>query len=157
MLGTTGDLFFIIHDWLFSVEIMMASLTMPIAVKLFNEEVGDDIDGDSNRDTDYFKDKRRVKYIKWLAHLTFCVLTMIWFIGSAVTGSFIWRMGDNVLWLFIMTVFLTALLRIKSMITKMNTNEKLKPNHTLMNINLITFSIEWIISLNIFVLAFLTT
>ena len=135
----------------------MASLTMPIAIKLFNEDVSDDIDGDSNRDTDYFKDKRRMKLIKWLANATFCVLTMIWFIGSAVTGSLTWRESDNVLWLFIMTVFLGALLRIRSMITKMNANENLKPNHTLMNINLITFSVEWILSLNMFVLAILTT
>ena len=85
-MATTGDLIFIIHDWFFSVEIMMASLTMPIAIKLFNEEVGDDIDSDTTRDTDYFKDKQRVKHIKWLVNVAFYVLTVIWFIGSAITG-----------------------------------------------------------------------
>ena len=72
---------------------------------------------------------------------------------SAITGSFVWRMGIDVLFFFITTVFMVALLRIKRMITRMNSFERLKPNYTLMNINLVTFAFEWIVYMNVFTVA----
>ena len=52
LLATTGDLAFVIHDWLFTIEIMMASLTLPTALKLLNKDVDDDRDvkDDFNRE-----------------------------------------------------------------------------------------------------------
>ena len=53
LLATTGDLAFVIHDWLFIQEIMMASLTLPIALKLFNKDVVDDRDVEDELDREY--------------------------------------------------------------------------------------------------------
>ena len=85
LLASTGDLAFIIHDWLFTEQIMMASFNMPIAIKLFNEDLGDDsgnYDECENRSSVYFKDKRRVKNIKWLANLSMYTITLVWYILS---------------------------------------------------------------------------
>ena len=54
LLASTGDLAFIFHDWLFTEQVMMASLNMPIAMKLFNEDVVDDLGNDGgNRGSIY--------------------------------------------------------------------------------------------------------
>ena len=88
-----------------------------------------------------------------MANVSFSVLTISWYIVSAVTGSFIWRTSMNVIFFFITLVFMGALLNIRKMITTVNANERLKPNHTLMNVNLVTFAFESIVFLNVFVLA----
>ena len=62
-------------------------------------------------------------------------------------------MGINVLFFFITTVFMVSLLRIRRMISTVNPSERLKPNHTLMNINFVTFAAEWIIYLIVFSVA----
>ena len=36
-LATIADLAFVLHDWLFTEQIMMASLTMPIAIQMINK------------------------------------------------------------------------------------------------------------------------
>ena len=84
LLASTGDLAFIFHDWLFTEQVMMASLNMPIAIKLFNEDVEDNLgdDDDGTRGSIYSKDKRRVNRIKWLANLTMCAMTLVWYILS---------------------------------------------------------------------------
>ena len=53
LLATTGDLAFVIHDWLFIQEIFMASLTLPIALKLFNKGAEDDGDVEDEFDKEY--------------------------------------------------------------------------------------------------------
>ena len=63
--------------------------------------------------------------------------------------------GVNLLWAFITTVFFIALIKIRKLITSVNVNERLKPNLTLMNINLATFALSWILYSIIFVLSIL--
>ena len=46
-----------------------------------------------------------------------------------------------------------ALIKIRKLITSVNVNERLKPNHSLMNVNLATFTSSWILSTDIFVLS----
>jgi len=38
LLATIGDLFFILHDWLFAIQFLDASLRMPIAINIFTRE-----------------------------------------------------------------------------------------------------------------------
>ena len=56
LLASTGDLAFILHDWLFTEQIIMASLNMPIAIKFFNENLGDDsgYSDDGNCSSEYY-------------------------------------------------------------------------------------------------------
>ena len=149
-MATTADLFFVIHDWMFTVEIMMASLTMPVVIKFFDEG---NVADDDEQDAEYQRSMKRVKCIKWSANSTYYTLTIGWYVVSLITGSFIWRMSVNLLYFFITSVFLVALLSIRRMITAVNTNERLKPNKSLMTINLVTFSFEFLVSLIVLILA----
>ena len=149
LLATIGDLAFIIHDWLFTLETMMASLQMPIAIKLFNE----DYERESLADANFSMEMRRVRNIKWLANLTFCMIAVAWFTVSTVTGMFVWRMSIDMVWLYITTVYIASLLKIRKMINKVNKTERLRPNHDLMRMNLATFIFEWLVYLNVFVVA----
>ena len=151
LLATIGDSAFIIHDWLFTLETMMASLQMPIAIKLFNVENEGDFESES--DSEFLREKRRVRNIKWLANLVFCIITIAWFTVSTMTGSFVWRMSIDMVWLYITTVYIVSLLKIRKMINKVNKTERLKPNHDLMRVNLASFVYEWIIYLNVFIFA----
>ena len=151
LLATIGDSAFIIHDWLFTLETMMASLQMPIAIKLFNVENEGDFESES--DSEFLREKRRVRNIKWLANLVFCMITIAWFTVSTMTGSFVWRMSIDMVWLYITTVYIVSLLKIRKMINKVNKTERLKPNHDLMRVNLASFVYEWIIYLNVFIFA----
>ena len=130
---------------------MMASFQMPIAIKLFNEE--NEVDFESESDNEFLRMKRRVRNIKWLANLVFCIITITWFTVSTITGSFVWRMSIDMVWLYITTVYIVSLLRIRKMINKVNRTERLKPNHDLMRVNLASFIYEWIIYLNVFIFA----
>ena len=129
----------------------MASFQMPIAIKLFNEE--NEVDFESESDNEFLRMKRRVRNIKWLANLVFCIITITWFTVSTITGSFVWRMSIDMVWLYITTVYIVSLLRIRKMINKVNRTERLKPNHDLMRVNLASFIYEWIIYLNVFIFA----
>ena len=149
-MATTADLFFVIHDWMFTVEIMMASLTMPVVIKFFDEG---NVADDDEQDAQYQKSMRRVNCIKWSANSTFYALITGWYVVSLIEGLFIWRMSVNLLYFFITTVFLVALLSIRRMITAVNTNERLKPNKSLMTINLVTFSFEFLVILIVLILA----
>ena len=128
----------------------MASLTMPIVIKFFDEG---NVADDDEQEAEYNKNMKRVKRIKYSANSIFYTLTMGWYVGSLITGSFIWRMSVNFLYFFITSVFLVALLSIRRMITAVNTNERLKPNKSLMTINLVTFSFEFLVSLIVLILA----
>lgn len=130
---------------------MMASFQMPIAIKLFNEE--NEVDFESESDNEFLRMKRRVRNIKWLANLVFCIITITWFTVSTITGSFVWRMSIDMVWLYITTVYIVSLLRIRKMINKVNRTERLKPNHDLMRVNLASFIFNWIIYLNVFIFA----
>ena len=129
----------------------MASFQMPIAIKLFNEE--NEVDFESESDNEFLRMKRRVRNIKWLANLVFCIITITWFTVSTITGSFVWRMSIDMVWLYITTVYIVSLLRIRKIINKVNRTERLKPNHDLMRVNLASFIYEWIIYLNVFIFA----
>ena len=129
----------------------MASFQMPIAIKLFNEE--NEVDFESESDNEFLRMKRRVRNIKWLANLVFCIITITWFTVSTITGSFVWRMSIDMVWLYITTVYIVSLLRIRKMINKVNRTERLKPNHDLMRVNLASFIFNWIIYLNVFIFA----
>ena len=131
----------------------MASFQMPIAIKLFNEE--NEVDFESESDNEFLREKRRVRNIKWLANLVFCIITIAWFTVSTITGSFVWRMSIDMVWLYITTVYIVSLLRIRKMINKVNRTERLKPNHDLMRVNLASFIFNWIIYLNVFIFAML--
>ena len=62
-----------------------------------------------------------VKWLRILASGLFYVLLACWFILTVTTQSFIWRMGINVLYLFLTGVFLWSLMRIKCLIERVNT------------------------------------
>ena len=85
--------------------------------------------------------------------MAFTLLTAVWFVISALTGSFVWRMGIDMLFFFITTVFLVALLKIKKMILSVNKTNKFKPNVALMNWNFCLFAFESLIYLIVFILA----
>ena len=89
--------------------------------------------------------------------MTMCAITLVWYILSVSHGSYVWRVSINLLWAFITTVFLAALIKIKKLITSVNVNERLQPNHTLMNVNLAAFVISSIFSTNMFVLSLVYT
>ena len=83
----------------------------------------------------------------------FVVLAAIWFFASVITGSFLWRMGINVVFFYITVIFMIGLLSIKSFIAKINTKDQFKPNHQLMNVNLGTFTGEFVIYLVVLIMA----
>ena len=107
---------------------------MPIAIKLFTDE--EEVDG---------KEKSRAIRCRWLVNLAFFVLAISWFVTSAVTGDFSWRMRINVLFFFVTVIFVVSLLRIRRLISTVNFSERLSPNHCLMNLNLVTFASECLI------------
>ena len=57
------------------------------------------------------------------------MLSATWFLASLITGSFLWRMGINVVFFYITVIFMIGLLKIKSFIVKINTKGQFKPNH----------------------------
>ena len=99
-----GDLFFILHDWVFTEQYLSASLLMPIAITM--------IEGESDTE----KEKKRARLIVIICQIIFYSMTIAWFTLSVITGNFIWRFSINVVFFFLTIVFLVSLFRIRKMI-----------------------------------------
>ena len=103
--ASVGDLFFVIHDWLFTEEILRASLMMPIAIQMMYSE--EDVRK---------KAMLRAERIVLACRIIFYSLTASWFLLSVITGEFLWRMSINLLFLYVTAFFLVSLCKIRSMI-----------------------------------------
>ena len=76
LIVTFGDLFLIVHDWLFTYRILEASLMMPIVMSRVNDSKGD-------------VEQRKTKQVRCWLHLTnggFFIGAFAWFLVSAISG-----------------------------------------------------------------------
>ena len=141
LIATLADAFFFTHDWIFIEQMLSASLTMPIALNWIRNYC------------EIEAAEKRVKSILSVVNVAFYVLLILWFLVSAVTGKFLWRMSVNLLSLFTTVIYVVSLLRIKRIISQINNRQQFKPNIFLMNLNLYTFALEVVTFGAIFVLA----
>lgn len=139
--ASLGDLFFILHDWIFTQQYLSASLLMPIAITM--------IDGESDTE----KQKVRAKRIVVTLQVIFYTMTLAWFILSVLSGSLIIRFSINIVFIFLTLVFLVSLYRIKSLIQKVNNVKHFETNHRLLNLNLVTFIVEGFTYGTVFILS----
>ena len=114
---------------------------MPMAIDMFTGEKLNE------------KDKRRATLIIRYSNVAFYTLALAWFLVSAITGNFVWRMSVNLCFFFITFVFMISLIRINRFISQINSRKQFKANTNLMSVNLITFAIEAILFLISFVLS----
>ena len=59
------------------------------------------------------KEEKRAKRIKIATSIGFYGMLAVWFIGSVVTGSSIWRFSNSLVYMYIMTVFMVSLWLIR--------------------------------------------
>ena len=125
-----GDLFFILHDWLFTEQYLKASLLMPIALELFEQE------------SDTEKKKKQAKRIILVVRVLFYSMTSVWFVFSAISGNLSVRVFIALIFIYITVVFMVSLFKIRSLINRVNTCRTLQTNHRLLNLNLVTSAAE---------------
>ena len=131
MLATVADLFFILHDWVFTEQIFHASLTIPIVICLY-------------KDVQRLQaDAKVAMKIRYAVNITFYLLTLTWFLISLINGKFIWRMAVSTLFFIEGLVFLVSLMLIRGYIQKVNSRKQFKPNNCLMYVNLLMIGLEW--------------
>ena len=106
MIASIGDLALLIHDWVFLEQYLAASLTMPIAVRIFRGDVA----------TDVASEMKRVAKIRLLSNLAFYMVLLAWFLASTITQMFFWRMSISIIIILSTLVFLVGFFRIRSMI-----------------------------------------
>ena len=113
---------------------MKSSLYMPIAIgKLQGKETE--------------KESKRAEWIIKLSNLGFYLGTLAWFLGSAITGKFAWRMLTSLPLTYVFTIFLISLARIEGFISKFDTRQQYKPNYRLVIINKVIFIFELLVQL----------
>ena len=124
--ATLGDLFFLVHDWLFTEQYVAASLLMPIAVSIQSRPSAA-LDGE----------KQRAKRTITACNAGFYVLTAAWFGVSIYSGKFVWRTGSNFIFAVVLVTLSVTLFRIKQLIERMNATKLLKTNYWLINVNML--------------------
>ena len=144
-MASLGDFIFIIHDWLFTEQYLSASLMMPIAIDMFEKE-GSFMDVKS--------DQRKARIALRAHNVFFYLITIAWLTVASITDNFLWRMAISMIFLYITTVFLWSLSRIRNFLKSKELDQSsFKTNSRLLNINLMTFSGEWIVFGILFALA----
>ena len=84
---------------------MKSSLYMPIAI-------------DKSQGMDTENNSRRADRIIMLSNLGFYLGLLVWFLGSAITGKFAWRMLTSIPLTYVFTIFLISLARIEGFLKK---------------------------------------
>ena len=87
-------------------------------------------------------------------NIFFYLMTIAWLTIASITDNFLWRMAISMLFLYITTVFLWSLSRIRKFLKSKELDQSsFKTNSRLLNTNLMTFSGEWIVFGILFALA----
>ena len=87
-------------------------------------------------------------------NIFFYLVTIAWLIIASITDNFLWRMAISIIFLYITTVFLWSLTRIRKFLKSKELDQSsFKTNSRLLNINLMTFSGEWMVFGILFALA----
>ena len=108
----------LVHDWIFTEQYLTASLMMPLAVNVFDQ------DEDDKEATEYERQKKRAKLKSSVISFIFMLLTALWFGFSVITGDFETRMSINIVLIYMTVVFLVSLWRIRSLIKSLNKQDK---------------------------------
>ena len=112
IIAALGDFWFIIHDWIFTEQYLSASLMMPAAIKMFEQE--------GSLKVNFEREKKKALVWIRLLNVTFYLLTISWLIVTSITGNFLWRMAISMVFLFVTIVFLKSLCSIRRLLKHKN-------------------------------------
>ena len=109
IVATVGNIFFAIHDWIFTQEYLTASLMMPLAMKMVDPHSSEDIGY-------YIRKKANAVIISRISTAAFYTMIVAYFFISTIYGDLVWRTSINVIFFYIAAIFCFSLLRIKRLI-----------------------------------------
>lgn len=134
LLLSLADVFYIMHDWLLTEQLMMMSLTLPIATNFYKANDLETLN----------KSRESAKKIRIITNIIIYSLIIIWFTGSLVTNLFIWRMGISFVIAYQIGIFVVSLMSLRNIIGRLVNKEQFKINswslYTLLISSAITFA-----------------